>query len=261
MRKIIFTMTISMIAGLVFAQAPVAQTPVEQTPVIMVQEQPPDVSVSADVGVYSAYVWRGLVLNGNMVAQPSVTAAYGPFSLNVWGNFDLIDPSHNNTEVDYTAAYTLPLNTEAVAVDVGFIYYTFPGGNDTDATEEIFVKTTFNNIILTPVASLYYDIDEVNGWYGNLAVSQSVEISDAMTAKIGGSIGCGTRNYNSYMFGEHKNAVNDYNIYVSAEYALTEKLSVGALLQYTRLDSEVANEIYDSDALIWGGINLSYKFL
>ena len=253
MKKLICTIVIGMIAGLVVAQD-----------AVMVQKQPSDVSVNADIGLYSAYVWRGQVLNDNMVAQPSVTAAYGPLSLNVWGNWNATDNAAQDTgEIDYTAAYTLPLNTEAVTVDVGLIAYTFPGrGNGSAPTEEVFIKSTFNSIILTPVASLYYDVHEVNGWYGNLALSQSVEISDAMTAEIGGSVGFGTGNYNNYYFGRNSSAVNDCNIYVSTEYALTEKLSVGALLQYTMLGGGVDNSgNYEANDLVWGGINLSYKFL
>jgi uncharacterized protein (TIGR02001 family) len=255
MKKVLLSMVVGLMAGMVIAQD-----------AVVVKEQPSDVSVSADVGLYSAYVWRGQVLNDRMVAQPSVTAAKGPFSLNIWGNANVVtEDQSDTTEVDYTAAYTLPLNTEVVSVDVGAIFYTFPGhGNDASQTEEIFVKSTFNNIILTPVASIYYDVDEVDGFYGNLALSHNVEISDAMTAEVGGSVGYGTRNYNNAYFGDSNGsgAVNDYNIYVSAEYALTEKLSMGALLQYTVLDGSVKNSgNYLADELVWGGINLSYKFL
>lgn len=257
MKKLISTIAIGMAAGLVCAQD-----------VVMVEQQPSDVSVNADVGLYSAYVWRGQVLNDNMVVQPSVTVAKGPLSLNVWGNWNATDNASQDTgEIDYTLAYTLPesIFTDAVTVDVGAIFYTFPGnGNEAESTEEIFATSTFNNILLTPVVSVYYDVDQANGWYGNLAVSQGVEISDAMSAEVGGSIGYGTKNYNQYYFGNntHNGAVNDYNIYVSTEYALTENLTLGALLQYSALDSGVNDSgKYDANDLVWGGISLSYTFL
>lgn len=255
MKKLISTIAVGMVAGLVCAQD-----------VTMVEQQPSDVSVSGDVGLYSAYVWRGQVLNDNMVVQPSVTAAKGPFSLNVWGNWNATDNASQDTaEMDYTAAYTLPLNSDDVSADVGMIYYTFPGsGNQAKPTSEVFTEATFNSILLTPVVSLYYDMLQANGWYGNFALSQDVEISDALTATIGGSIGYGTKNYNRYYFGNntHNGAVNDYNVYVSTEYALTEKLTLGARLQYSVLDSSVDDSgNYDANDLVWGGINLSYKFM
>ena len=253
MKKLIFTAAIGIVAGLVFAQD-----------VVMVEQQPSDVSVNADVGLYSAYVWRGLIVNNRMVAQPSVTAAKGPFSLNVWGNFDVAKADGDHTEVDYTAAYTLPFSTDDITMDVGMIFYTFPGNaSDTPATEEVFVKAKFNNILFTPVASVYYDIDEANGWYGNLAISQGVEISDAMTAEIGGSVGYATGHNLNYYSGATvgHSAFCDFNVYASTEYALTEKLSVGALLQYTYLNYEVAKPAGQNTGIVWGGVNLSYKFL
>jgi uncharacterized protein (TIGR02001 family) len=253
MKKFISIVAVGMAAGLVCAQE-----------AVMVEEQSSDVSVGADVGLYSAYVWRGQVLNDNMVVQPSVTVAKGPFSLNIWGNWNASQNAASDTgEIDYTAAYTL-LDTDAVTMDIGAIFYTFPGnGNEASPTEEVFASTTFNNVLFTPVASIYYDVDQVDGFYGNLAISQGVEISDAMTAEIGGSIGYGTKNYNQYYFGNntHNGAVNDYNVYVSTEYALTENLSLGALLQYTALDSGVDDSGYEANDLLWGGVNLSYSFL
>jgi uncharacterized protein (TIGR02001 family) len=253
MKKLLLSMIIGMTAGLVMAQD-----------AVLVEDQKSELSITGDVALYSAYVWRGQVLNENMVAQPSVTASYGPLWVNVWGNWNVAKSQDDDSEIDYTLGYTLPLDTDDVSVDVGLIFYTFPGGgNDAKSTTEVFMQTTFNSILFTPVASVYYDIDEVNGWYGNLAISQPVEISDAMTAEIGGSIGYGTRSYNSVYFGNSNGsgAVNDYNIYVSTDYALTEKLSVGALLQYTMLDGGVDDAGYDANDLVWGGISLSYTFL
>ena len=252
MKKFISIVAVGMLAGLVCAQ---------EAPVL--EKQPSDVSVNADVGLYSAYVWRGIIVNNRMVAQPSVTAAKGPFSLNVWGNFDVAKADGDHTEVDYTAAYKL-VDIDDVTVDVGMIFYTFPGNaSDTSATEEVFAKATFNNILFTPVASVYYDIDEANGWYGNLAISQGVEISDAMTAEIGGSMGYATGHNLNYYSGNTVgySAFCDFNVYASTEYALTEKLSVGALLQYTYLNYEVAKPAGQNTGIVWGGINLSYKFL
>ena len=59
MKKLIYTIAIGMVAGLVVAQD-----------TVMVQKQPSDVSVNADVGLYSAYVWRGQIISDHMVAQP-----------------------------------------------------------------------------------------------------------------------------------------------------------------------------------------------
>ena len=49
------------------------------------QEEKP--TASADVGVFSKYMWRGWELSDDsIVIQPSVTVGYRGFSLNLWGN-------------------------------------------------------------------------------------------------------------------------------------------------------------------------------
>ena len=258
MKKQVFMLMVAMTAGWGFAQEEVS----------MVESQAPAVSLSADVGVFSAYVWRGQLLNDGLVAQPSATLATGPFSVNVWANLTLDGKKGNRdndlNEVDYTAAVALPFDPDLLAMDVGVICYTFPG-TSFSSTEEAFVTSTFNSILFTPVLSAYYDLEEVDGWYGSFALSQGVEISDAMTAEIGGSVGCGTRKYNNFYFGPNNNAsMNDYNVYVSANYALTEKLSLGAKLVYTVLDGcleKDAKAIYGESETVWGGVNLSYQFL
>lgn len=252
MKKLVFILAVGILAGSVSAQ------------------QASDITLQGDVGFYSAYVWRGQVLNNGMVAQPSLTVAKGPLSFSVWANYNADGKQGNSdtdfTEYDFTLAYRLPegLIMDGVDLDVGIIKYEYAGSwKDADNTEEIFAVATFNNIILTPVFSVYYDINEANGWYGNFALSQGVEISEAMTAEIGTSIGYGTRNYNNTYFGADNGsgAVNDYNVYASASYVLTEQLSLGALLQYTYLDGGVQNDAAGlKDDLVWGGLNLSYKF-
>lgn len=268
MKKIIFTLMAGVVAGSVLAQDE-----------FTTQEQSPEneVTLQANASLLSAYVWRGQVVNNGLVVQPSMTAAKGPLSFNVWGNYNIEGRDGLNdgkaSEYDFTAAYRLPegLIMDKVDLDVGVIGYEFTGDmKDDPSTEEIFSVLTLGNIILTPVVSAYYDIDEVNGWYGNFALSQTAEISDAFTAKIGGSVGYGTRNYNRYYFtnpdtkieGEDNGsgAANDYNVYVSADYAVTEQVTLGALVQYTYLDGGVADNVNYTDDLLWGGITAGYKF-
>ena len=65
-------------------------------------------SISADVGVFSQYIWRGYALsNESIVIQPSVTVGYEGFSLNVWGNYDTdyFDTGTDYNETDITLSY------------------------------------------------------------------------------------------------------------------------------------------------------------
>jgi uncharacterized protein (TIGR02001 family) len=253
MKKFLLMLTLGAIAGLGFAQDE-----------MRVSEDRSDVSVTGEVGLYSAYVWRGQVLNDDLVAQPQLTLSKGAFSLNVWGNYNINGKGSQDdfdlSEVDYTFAYSLPMNTDEFSVDVGLIHYTYPESGD-DATDEIFLQSSFHNIILTPVLSVYYDVDEVDGLYMDLAVSQAFCFSDALCAEIGGSIGWGNNDYNDFYFNDGGSGMNDYNVYVSSDYKLSENMSVGALLQYTYLDgAQRSSGEYLGDDLVWGGVSVSYTF-
>lgn len=249
MKKLIVTVIAGVLAGFVFAQD-----------MIVLDEQTSDVEASADIGLYSAYVWRGQVVNDGLVAQPSLTVSKSGFSLNVWGNYNLDADDGNNDfgEVDFALTYTIPESSDNFDIDIGLVNYVFPGSDD-DSTTEAFVSTIFHNIILTPVLSLYYDFVEADGLYGSLAVSQGFEFSDALSAEIGGSVGYGSKKYNEFYFGNAGGELNDYNVYISGNYELTENLSLGALLQYTLLGDNLS-EFVEKDSIVWGGVSLSYSF-
>jgi uncharacterized protein (TIGR02001 family) len=261
MKKLLFTVVIGAVAGLVVAQEP-----------LMIQEQA-DVAVSGDVGLYSAYVWRGQIYE-DFNLQPSLTVAKGPVSLNILGIYNLDGkdgrPDNDLTETDFTLAYRIPDNTDDFDIDVGIIKYTYTdasGTFDTD-TEELFITAIFYNIILTPVASLYHDLDRNEGWYGSLAVSQPLEISEAMKLEAGASIGMADGGYNSTEYtGTTKSSsggsLNDYNISLKASYVVTDDLTLGARVQYTLLDGKINDGAKDkngSDNVLWAGISLSYTF-
>lgn len=254
MKKFLLMLTLGAVAGLGFAQDE-----------MMVAEETSDVEVTGDIGLYSAYVWRGQVLNDDLVAQPSLTVSKGNLSLNIWGNYNINGQGGQDdfdlSEVDYTFAYSVPMNTDDLSVDVGLIHYTFPGVA-VDDTDELFISTVFNNIILTPVLSVYYDVNEVedNGIYANFALSQAFCVSEALCFELGASVGWGDDNYNEAYFGATSSSgMNDFNTYVSADYMVNDSVSVGALLQYTLLDGAHAGS-YLQDDLVWGGVSVSYAF-
>ena len=54
--------------------------------------------LSADAAFLSQYVWRGYGLSkDSLVIQPSITAAFKGFALNLWGNLDTNYDDRNQT--------------------------------------------------------------------------------------------------------------------------------------------------------------------
>ncbi|OGV45952.1 MAG: hypothetical protein A2X46_07190 [Lentisphaerae bacterium GWF2_57_35] len=226
---------------------------------------------SLDAAYFSSYVWRGQVLNDESVLQPAFTTTtdFG-LSLNAWGNMDLTDQFDNRgelSEVDLTVSYALPLEG-LVGVEVGVIEYLFPKeGNfeehhDLD-TREFYGKVSID-VVSAPTLAVYYDADEVDGAYGTAGVSHSFDLVEKLTLDVAASIGVGSKDYNEYYFAEDSLALNDINGSAGLSYAVTEKLSLSGVLQYTFLpDSKIsdgAEEIFGKDDRLFVGVSASYGF-
>ena len=91
--------------------------------------------LSADVAFLSQYIWRGQGLSkDSLVIQPSVTASYKGFSLNLWGNLDTSyaaepykdDAKWNETDMTFSYGHSFGM----VGLEAGFIYYALDGLDD-----------------------------------------------------------------------------------------------------------------------------------
>jgi len=144
----------------------------------------------ADVAFLSQYIWRGYELSkDSLVIQPSVTAAYKGFSLNLWGNFDTdvyTGPDKGDSkwnETDFTFGYDTSFGP--VGIGAGYIYYAVDAWEDTQE----FYLSVGGDVILAPTLSVYWDVDEYPGWYFNLGISHSFELPHEISLDLAGSVG------------------------------------------------------------------------
>ena len=235
---------------------------------------------SLDLPVNSAYVWRGQVLNDEPVFEPSLTVSteYG-LTLNTWANFNLTDSlgkeSENNfNEVDLTVSYDIPV--EVVDLTVGAAEYTYPNQTAADeegtafalpSTREAFVSVGKEALLLSPSATLYYDFEAVDAFYGVVSVGHGFEATKELSFDITVSIGAGDSDYNAYYFGVDDSALNDGTAKLGASYAFSESLTVSAYAMYTYLlDSDIRDAAKDNDVyfnkgdILSGGVSLGYGF-
>ena len=235
---------------------------------------------SLDLPVNSAYVWRGQVYNDEPVFEPSLNVAtkYG-LSFNTWANFNLTDNLGNDSEkefneVDLTVSYDVPV--EVLDLTVGAAEYTYPhqtiqdGGGRvraTPGTREVFVTVGKNDFPLSPSASVYYDCDEVNGFYGLVSVSRGFEVTKEFSVDATLSLGAADTDYNETYFGVDDNVLNDGNVKVSASYTLSKSISLGGYVMYTYLldssirDAAKANDAYfNKGDILSGGVSVGYGF-
>ncbi len=227
---------------------------------------PEGMSAEASVTFASKYVWRGQLLNDDPVVQPSLTLGYKGLSLNVWGSIDTTDyagdgEAGNIQEVDYTLSYGFsPM--EGLDLEAGWILYDFPGADD---TKEVYISATASSLPLSPSLSVYYDYDEVKGFYVSAGISQAIPVRvEKLSVEISAAVGWGDRDYNAAYFGINDSGFSDISLTASIGYAVTEHVSVGAFITFTEiLDSNLenaANAVYgDSDNIITG-INVSLAF-
>ena len=89
-----------------------------------------ELTFSGEAGLVSNYVWRGWSQsNEDPAVQAGAELGFGNFAIGLWGSsVDFQDGDEATAEVDIYGSYTFDL-TESFAVDVGGIYYWYPGAD------------------------------------------------------------------------------------------------------------------------------------
>ncbi|MEA3333962.1 MAG: TorF family putative porin, partial [Pseudomonadota bacterium] len=235
------------------------------------------VSVDAEALVISKYVWRGIEVNKDPVLQPSLTVAYGGFSFNLWGNMDLTDFGKDEcvytsdcesragqfTEVDLTLDYSRSF--DKLTLGAGIISYQFPNWDDSEDTHELYFALAYD-CLLQPALTIYYDFDEVNGFYTNFSISHSFTVNDKIGIEMSSSVGYGDLDYNKAYFGIDDDALVDVNAGIAVPFQVTEKITITPMLTLTSIidsdlrDSVENNSCCDDETNIYGGIAIGFSF-
>lgn len=221
--------------------------------------------VSADFA--TKYVWRGQLLTDAPVIQPSATLSGYGFSANVWGNVDITDENEKNDEnlnlleTDYTLSYGFT-PVEGLDLEGGLIWYTFPS---LDSTGEVYASVTLSAVPLSPSLTVYYDFDEVEGFYANLAVGHTMALTEKLDFSLGASLGWGDGDYHEFYFGQPaSSSLSDILLSACLDYALTERVSVSVYAAYSDfLDSDVeklARDGYGDSDILYAGVSLGVSF-
>ena len=260
-----------------------------QNDVVMVGQAPSTsggaatTEVTGEVALVSSYVWRGQVLNNDMVMQPQITASHAGFSVNIWGNYDFGKNYSGNqndfSEMDVSLAYDIPLDLNDVVFSVGLINYNFPNTPSAttsdgvaNSTTELFGSATLLTLrdYVIPSVTIYGDIDEADGTYILFNIVAPYQVSDYLSVEAGFSAGWGNTSYNDYYWGTVANGFsqdegwNDYNFYGNASYEILENLTASLNLTYTMVEGgsikSAANTLYEANNKFWGGVNIAYDF-
>jgi len=221
-------------------------------------------STELSIDMLSKYVWRGQLLTDEPVFQAGLTLSRGGWSANIWGSFDITDINEDNQtwrlqEVDYTLSYGFTA-MDGLDLEAGVIHYTFPG-TSFDSTTEVYGSATLSNIPLSPSLSVFYDVDEVEGFYVVAGIGHDFAVTDQLSLGISAALGWGDKDYNDGYFGLKRNAFNDASVTVSVDYTVNDHFSIGAYLTYSSMiDSKIDSSLGSDAQLTYGGVNFTFAF-
>jgi len=236
------------------------------------QEDEERPTLSADAAFLSQYVWRGYgITKDSLVIQPSVTAGYKGFSLNLWGNLDTHDSASKDTRWNETdLAFSYAHSFGMLGVEGGFIYYAID--NDVDWKE--FYLSLGLDTILAPTVTVYREISKRQGWYVLLGISHSFELPMEMSLDLAGSVSYYAsdndtmQEFNSELSptGERFSGLHDGLISVGLTIPFWKYFTVTPSIAYAfPLSRQADNELQywsvdDRANHVFGGVTLSMAF-
>ncbi|MFQ5329319.1 MAG: TorF family putative porin [Thermodesulfobacteriota bacterium] len=203
---------------------------------------------AASVSLMSSYVWRGQEIHNDTAIQPTIEVGASGYSVNLWADYN-VDTSEV-VETDFT--FDFSNSVDKIGYSVGYIFYAFDGAPD---TQEIYGTVSYDTL-LSPSVGLYWDYDETDSLFINLAVGHDFAVG-AYTVTAGASLG-----YYSY-----NNAENDWQNF---ELSLSTAIPVGpfsvdpsvaySVDLYDGTGKTNAGAIAPADDELYGGVTLAYSF-
>lgn len=242
------------------------------------------VTVGADLGLHSAYVWRGITLSSKPVAQPDLwlslpVGASGAITVGGWGNVELGkydgtdeisegggEGGPDLTEFNWWAEYAHSLGQAEFSLGAtGYVYPNDAGITDDANTIEIYGRLGLAHV-LSPRISAYYDVDKIKGLYLEGSLGYDVPVSESFTLSLGAlaglSAGQGINEDDpteSFNFAE--NGLTHVDLSASTEFAAGPFAITPAF--HFQISSDEATKFNkpskpDESAKIWFGVTFSW---
>jgi hypothetical protein len=243
-------------------------------------------AVSANVDYATKYIWRAIPQSDEAVLQPSIAATIdniGPGKLGVqwWGNYNLTDANGTQaenrfTEYDWQIGYGMDLPGNSM-VEIGMIYYYFPRNNASTEIQGAWKETVefyanlemglvdTDSLDASFIASLYYDSDEVEGFYATMGVKGEYVITDKWAASLSTALGFGSENYNRAYFGTGNDDLNDVTVEAAIGAPIDDHISIKFGLGFSEILASDLERVVDSrpgvrSSNIWFKVGLHAKF-
>ena len=243
-------------------------------------EPSPWVTGSIELEVLSGNLWHGILLNDEPVFQPSVTLEALGFGANLWANYDFTDAYSDEapafTEVDYTLYYSFsvaPFN-----FTFGYSTYTYPNTTETienadgtitcrdlDDSQLVYGYVEMPDLLVVPSLLVEYTFESEETIYAACGLTYERELSNTLTAEVGGTLAWGNADYHRYQFDVDKNALSEAKTTVALIWQPTTHVALTASLTYAYfVDSAIADGAkacgYDAPDALVGGLKAGFSF-
>jgi hypothetical protein len=222
------------------------------------------VDVSAEVGYFGHYLWRGMTLTDNVVLQPELSAALGGFGLGLWGNFDAdnTDGTNGFNEYDVTVSYGVGL--PMASLDLGFVHYALPNASDLNTTEAF--ASASAGVLLSPTLTVYRDVDLFEGWYWEAGVGHGLPLAPSASLDLAARVGLGSAHYLKGYFpgavskaletGTTANSMTDVSFTLSIPWHPTPLATVTPSFSWSTLMNDASVSVEetggDTSTVVWG---------
>lgn len=219
-----------------------------------------EIEVSASMDFYNKYVWRGFLLDDDMVLQPGVTISSNGFEGGFWGSWDLQgEDALDSNEVDGWIGYSfdagfLGESFEKLSFSVGNTWYDFP-------TADLYTMEYYIGIAVDTFLSPYltwvvdYGDEDQGGADGNYIMG-GIGHSFTLNEDYGIALELGLEGgYNDNAF------IDGIGGYVLSNVALalplTENLTVSPTVAYSVPLGDLADVQKEQ---VYSGVSLAFSF-
>ncbi len=222
------------------------------------------VDLSAEVGWFGRYLWRGMTLQDAAVVQPELSASLGGFGLSVWGNVDAdgADGATGFNKYDFTVSYGVGL--PVASLDFGFVYYALPDASERNTAEAY--ASASAGVLLSPTLTVYRDVDQIDGWYWEAGVSHGLPLSPSAGVEVAARAGAGSDRYLAGYFptavskaleaGTTASSLTDLAFTMAVPWHPTPLATVTPSVTWSTLMDDASDSVEDAggdaDSLVWG---------
>lgn len=208
----------------------------------------------------NAYVFRGVPQVTHGVLQGDVHAAVtdeagATYSFMAWANMNLSEDGDDGVfaggngnkvaELDLIPEYSRKY--EAWTFAAGAVNYNFPNGVGTSTTEGY--VSAGHTSMLNPKLTVYYDFEEVDGFYAMAAISHAWTVAKDVTLDAGLSLGFADENQGEIYWFDKSSGLADLVGKVGVAYAWSPHVSLTAAVYGSTILSDDYRDALDANNL------------